>query len=153
MSASEPIGWLFILGERAGLDWVLANERMAFSSALAASASKIQKGDQAFIYGTKKVLGGPVGRIVASAEVLDAATRERVSLVGGWNFGSWLPLSITLRVPEREGLPIRDHIQSLEFIRQKQHWAHYLRRGLVKLPTSDTRFLATKFRSLAQSTE
>jgi predicted RNA-binding protein len=40
-----------------------------------------------------------------------------------------------------EGVPLAPLVQQVEFIKQKEHWAHYLRSGIVKLPPSDARLI------------
>lgn len=141
-------GWLFVLGDRTGLDWVTENNRMAFVKHLSGIAKRIQPGDVAFLYGTKRLIGGPVGRVLAMARITGSVTTEPLKVEGGWNFSCWCPLRFEHRVAEQQGPAIRDLVGHLEFIKRKDQWSHYLRRGLVRLYPGDVRFLRDEMKKL-----
>lgn len=135
--------WIFVLGEASGVDWVMTEHAMAFSRQMCSSAAKIQVGDHAFVYQTKKLLGD-AGRLTALARVTSTVRDTRVSIGGGFNFACACSLVFLHTVDPKEGVALGPLVQDLSFIVRKELWPHYLRRGLVKLPPDDGLLLARK---------
>lgn len=81
MSDAAPARtYLPILGYRAGLEWVLANSRMAFTDARVRDAEHLAVGDRLFLYTSRGCFGNPTrdrGRVIGEAEVTSAVHRRR----------------------------------------------------------------------------
>lgn len=135
--------WLFVLGERKGLEWVTTNSLMAFSRQMCSSASKIKLGDLAFIYQTKKLLGD-VGKVTALVRVTSDVENERIGIEGGLNFACVCSLEFLATRSPNEGVALAPLVPELDFIRNKEQWPHYLRRGLVNPPGHDGQLLARR---------
>lgn len=140
--------WLFVLGDPAGIEWVLAHERMAFTSVLCTRARRMEPGDLALIYATKTAYKGGRGysRIIAVAEVTGPAhlLGEPLAIGAGW-YDCVVPLRIAAQADPLTGVPFAPLVDQLDFIKQKKFWSHYVRAGLVSVPAADGQLLARAF--------
>jgi hypothetical protein len=133
--------WIFVLGEAAGVEWVMNERMMAFSRHMCTSAAKIREGDYAFIYQTKKLLRD-TGRLTALARITSGVEERKVAISAGFNFACACSLEFVHTVEPSEGVALGPIVSKLSFVQRKDLWPHYLRRGLVKLPEGDGVFLA-----------
>lgn len=138
--------WLFVLGDQEGVDWVREENRMAFVTPVCRRAAKIEPGDRAFLYLTKKILKD-VGRVTALVEITGPVTSEQLRVGSGLYFACWCPLKFLHQVESHNSVAIAPLVAELEFVRKKDQWSHYLRSAVVKLPAADGLLIENRLRA------
>jgi hypothetical protein len=143
--------FLLVLGSRAGLAWVVANERMAFSEANATRASRLDPGDRMFIYTTRGTFGNfhrDRGRLIGEAEVEShVEPRARAVEIGGQAFSHDCQIALLSLAPYREGLEFAPLVPRLEAFPNPDGYSAKLRRPLVALPPADAKLIRARLES------
>jgi hypothetical protein len=140
-----PSSWLVILAHVAGLRWVRAKRRMAFSVAQSRRALRMGVGDELFLCTARGAFNNPtrdVSQLQGLAHLISAVRPFRKPLdIGGRLFATGCHLEFAVFLPERAGIPFRPLVEGLEFIERKDFWSAYVRPGLIRLSPKDARFL------------
>jgi hypothetical protein len=125
--------WLIVIGNRKSLDWVFAEQRMAFKDS--ARISDIVPGEEFALYVSAGV-GRGSSRIVGIGGFASGIER-RPATVDGETFDRSCKLEIRASCEPPEGLPFQPLVVDMAFIRKKRGWAGYLHRTLVPIGSED----------------
>ncbi len=130
--------WLFVLGQRDALAWVLEHKQMAFRDHI--RADKLAKGDRFAIYVTRGAMGNPTrdeSQIVATGTLTTELVREPIEIAGE-EYGRHLKFRFDVGPKNpREGLAFVPLVPKLTWISKKDHWMAYIRKALVPIPDED----------------
>jgi hypothetical protein len=142
--------YLLIFGSRAGLAWVLENERMAFSAANASRASRLEPGDRLFIYtarGTFKNFRRDRGRLIGEAEVESPVKpRKRPVQIDRKSFSHDCEIDLLNLATCHEGLELGPLVIELEAFPNPGGYSAQLRRPLVALPPADANLIRARLK-------
>lgn len=140
--------WLFVVGERAALDWVLGKGRMAFRDHI--RTGSLAAGDGFGLYVSRGAFHNPTrdeGQLLAVGTVSSKVLHSEVE-VADETFRQWVRLQFASQpLPPREGAAFRPIVGSLDFIKKKEAWPAYLRKALVPVSDAD---LARMTQAVAQ---
>ena len=150
---TERGGWVVALAEAEGLRWVLSHARMAWTQASARRASVVRPGDRLVLYVARGAFHNPTrdrSQLLGLAEVTSpcgGSTGPSRSPGGR----SWPGATFASRWPSRSagGVPVRELVDRLSFIRRKEVWGQYFPSGLVALPSPDLRVMEAALRRAA----
>lgn len=139
------MGWLYVLGRREGIEWVLERSRMAFMPHV--DVTLLQVDDPIALYVTRGAFRNPTrdeSQVVALARVSRLPERRSVT-VGGMQCASVCDIEVEQQAPVRSGLPFRQLVPDLSFIKNKKSWGRALQKTLVRVPADDFRVIANAF--------
>lgn len=149
--------YLLILGERAGLAWVLENRRMAFTESRVSQASRLAVGDRLFPYTTRGCFHNPTrdrGRVIGEAMVAgNLRKRRRPLVIGGREFTHECEITLESLAPLGEGVELAALVPQLEAFRDVPLWSFKLRQPLVRLPDGDASLIANELAGVAGAVE
>jgi hypothetical protein len=129
--------WIFVIGNLASAEWILANCKMAFNPGV--NYTLIEEGDPFVIYGSVMTFKRQVERypqIVATGTVTATPATESIDVTGKIYLAS-CGLQFEMQAPLGRGAPFRPLVQKLSFIQNKQAWSVYFRRALKRVPDED----------------
>lgn len=139
---TEAAAHLLVIGERAALAWVLAEQRMAFSANRAREAGRLRAGDALLLYTTRGTYHNPTrdrGRVIGEARVLAPVEPLPEPVVfEGRDYPIGCPLHIECLAPLRAGVELAPLVPTLESFPDPVTWSARMRRPLVPLTDSDT---------------
>lgn len=145
--------YLLILGDREGLAWVVANERMAFPRHRAREVSRLAPGDRLWLYTSRGCFHSPNhdrGRIMGRALVSTPVRALETELVlGEKSYSLGCDIEIHALAPFRTGLEIGDIVERLGLLAPQARraakpfyaWSWILRRPLVAITPEAGRYL------------
>lgn len=131
--------WIFVIGERDALRWVLERERMAFRSHVHTDA--LAEGDDVVIYATRGCWHNPTrdrSQIVAIGTLAGPVAAGPIT-VAGERMARSCPLALTAILPDRNGVPFERLVDRLRMTNGKTHWGLVMRRTIVPLCAADHR--------------
>ena len=136
---------LLILGDRAGLGWVLENERMAFPSNRQTQLAHVRPDDTFLLYTTRGCFHNPTrdrGRVIGTARVTSSVgPLDDPVVINDREFGLGCDISVEFVLPRGEGIVLADLVEKLVVFPKPHAWSAALRRPLLTLPGSDARLL------------
>jgi hypothetical protein len=135
--------WVF--GEIQGLNWVVDNSTMAFST-LSPRLSTIEPGDEAILYTSRGAFHNPtrdVARLVGLAEVTGTMRVGEDIEIAGRDFAFFVPIKVTLLLPERTGPSVREFAPLLKVVKRKKVWGQYFRSSPIAVEDSDFSLMKT----------
>lgn len=146
--------YLLILGDRAGLAWVLTHQQMAFrGGAQSSGADALNAGDELLIYTTRGCFNNPtrdVGRVAGLAVVAEETrTLDRPVAIGRREFSRACRFELRSLAPRGTGVALNEQVDSLEVFPDPASWSAWLRRPLLALPTADANRLKLLLAPLA----
>lgn len=135
--------WLFVLGDRSALEWVLENRTMAFRDHIRATG--IAKGDRFAMYVTRGAFRNPTrdrAQVIAVGTVAGPLSTEPV-VIADEEFRQ----SVRIEFDEpplqpRQGADFAELVPDLQFIRKKATWQAYVRKALAPIPEGDVDVLS-----------
>jgi hypothetical protein len=130
-------GWLFVIGEREALRWVLGSREMAFRAHV--DTSRLAPGDDVVIYATRGCWHNP-GRDRSQAVAVGtiaSAIRASAVDVAGEAMPRRCSLDLEVVLAERAGVPFNDLVGRLDLTRGRAHWGMAMRRTIVSLTGRD----------------
>jgi hypothetical protein len=132
---------LLILGERAGLAWVLTREQMAFAQHRRAEAGQVSVGDEFLLYTTRACFHNPTrdrGRVIGRAHVESSVTPlEKTVTIGGRDFELSCSIRLDQLLPRGEGVILSELVSELVVFPNPNAWSALLRRPVLTLPQPD----------------
>jgi hypothetical protein len=143
------VPWIFVVGNREALSWVLTKQRMAFRDRV--QTEGLRSGQPVAIYASRHTWGRPNNdrSQVAAIGVLASPVQRRPVELGGEIFPKSCRLTFDVVLPERHGLPFRPLVRRLNFIPKKggdKGWGAYLRRTVVEVDERDFGIIASALR-------
>lgn len=149
--------YLLVIGDAAGLAWVLTGQRMAFPALRRSEAMALEVGDELLIYTTRGCFHSftrDVGRVMGLATV---TTRVRdlnkPAVIGGRSYTSGCSLAIQGVAALREGVGLSPLTTGLHVFPDAKTWGTQLRRPLVPLDEHDAKMLKRYLTPLLQPLE
>lgn len=132
---------LLILGERAGVAWVLTHEQMAFARHRRAEAGQVSVGDRFLLYTTRGCFHNPTrdrGRVIGHAYVTSSVTPlgEPVTIAGR-DFELSCSIRVDQLLPRGEGVILSELVPELAVFPNPNAWSARLRRPVLTLPQPD----------------
>ena len=134
--------YLFIIGERDALHWVIHTSRVAFPPGRTTQARVLDAGDLLFLYTTRGAFHNPTrdrGRIAGRAVVLEPPqVFDDAMELAGLRFASGCPIDIDLLAPYRGGaelVPLVHHMSATFGI--GDGWRARMRATLVPVAEAD----------------
>lgn len=145
--------YLLVLGDRAGLAWVLKHERMAFPDYRRAETRALKVGDRLLLYTTRGCFRNPGrdrGRVIGEAIVTSELTfLDQPVVISGRTYPVGCNIAVKGLAALREGVVLRDLVPDLDAFPDKGTWAIRLRRPLVSLSAHDADLLSAHLAPLA----
>ncbi|MGX4688707.1 hypothetical protein [Streptomyces sp. JNUCC 63] len=136
-----PSSHLLIIGDRAALSWVVAEQRMAFPAGRAKAAHALEEGDEIFLYTTRGCFRNPtrdLGRLVGRATIASPVRALDEPVVFGERvFPEGCRLDVSGLARFREGLVLRDLVPRLAVFPDPATWSVRMRRASLTLPAAD----------------
>lgn len=137
--------YLLVIGDRAGLSWIVSNGMMAFPSIRRRDASALKVGDGLLLYTSRNCFNNPTrdrGRVVGEAVVRTPVESlvPPIELVGR-AFTSGCTIDIQSLAPVRTGVELAGLVDYLDAFPNPRSWAIRLRRSLLPLTAHDARLL------------
>jgi hypothetical protein len=108
-----------------------------------ASVPDIQSGDQVFVYATRSIMRNPSrdqSQILGYGTIVAAPVRK-AKVIGNYCYPVTCRFDLAVKFPLRYGVPFAPLVPDLAFIRNKAAWAAYMRRTVVRVPSSDAKRL------------
>lgn len=147
------VNWIFVIGERRALDWVLGTETMAFREHV--RTSLIRPRDNVVVYASRGTWHNPTrdsSQVAAIGQVTSEVRRARAR-VGEELMPQRCNLRLTAQLPSRQGLPFAPLVDRLDFIRKKATWGGSMRRTVIGISDADFALIDAAFRTYAQKSE
>lgn len=150
-----PRPFLLILGDAAGLAYVLRERRMALTPK---RRLPLSRGDTVFLYTTRGIFGNPGagrGLIIGRAEVISDILKSESGLrIADRFYTSSCQLAITGLAPLGEGIELRQIVAELEtFHPHPKRWAFRLYSSFLQLSSQDASVIEEKIQPLLQDPE
>jgi hypothetical protein len=137
---------LLVLGEAAAVEWVLVEERMAFSESWRTRlAASLGPGDDLLLYTTRSCWHNPTrdrGRIIGVAEVTSpVVTLKQPLKLANRTFTAGCDLVITGLAPFSSGVDLVPLVPRLRSFPNPETWTAWMRRPVVRLLPADSTML------------
>jgi hypothetical protein len=146
-------GWIFVIGERNALHWVLAEQRMAFREHV--NTDRLKPGDSIVVYATRGCWHNPTrdrGQVAAVGTIASPVVPSSVDVSGEiMPYSCRLALEVVL--PERHGVPFDTLVTRLPLTRSRTHWGPLLRHTIVKLSAMDIKVIQSAVAKAARTAE
>lgn len=139
-------GWLFVIGEREGLRWVLTQQQMAFRAHV--PTVRLSEGDDVVVYATRGCWHNPTrdfAQVAAIGRIASPVCVEPVD-VAGEIMAAHCALDLDVVLPERAGLPFSDLLECLQLTQGRTSWGPLFRRTIVALPPADVHTISVATR-------
>ena len=135
--------YLFIIGEREALHWVVHASRVAFPPGRTAQARVLDTGDLLFLYTTRGAFHNPTrdrGRIAGRAVVLEPPqVFDDAMELAGLRFASGCPIDIDLLAPYLGGADLVELVPRMSTtFGAGDGWRARLRGTLLRVAEADT---------------
>lgn len=134
---ARTVPWLIVLSDAVAATWVIENKTMAFRPTV--PTHEIAVGDGFAIYISRSAHKDPKrdeAQIVATGTIASPVTDTKVQIARD-TYSRTCGLRIEESLPLREGVSFRSLVGELSFIKQKEAWAAYVRRTIVRIPEED----------------
>jgi hypothetical protein len=145
----EPDAYLVILGDSAGLVWVLRNQQMAFTEKRAHLATAIE-GDVLLLYATRGCFGNPTrdrGRVVGLGRTTSALRRKR-SGISDRTFDFVQDFALKGVCARGEGVELATRVAKMRSFPDAKTWSAHLRKPLLRLDSRDAGELRSELEPL-----
>jgi hypothetical protein len=145
MVITMPRHYLLVIGDRAALAWVLAEQRMAFPALRRSRAMALEIGDELLVYTTRGCFHNPgrdQGRVMGLAKVTTHVRDLAEPVVFSerrYTLGCALDIQGVAAL--HEGIELRPLITELHVFPDARTWSAQLRRSLVPLDEHDASLL------------
>ena len=145
MVITMPRHYLLVIGDRAALAWVLAEQRMAFPALRRSQAMALEIGDELLVYTTRGCFHNPIrdqGRVMGLAKVTTHVRDLAEPVVfGERRYTSGCALEIQGVAALHEGVELSPLVAELHVFPDAGTWGAQLRRPLVPLDEHDASLL------------
>lgn len=150
-ACATPTWWLYSLGERSGITWVLSTRRLGFSKGTTALARSIEPGDLVVIHVGRGAYHNPTrdeSQLLGVVRVRTVEERLEPETVAGKEILLTCRYDPILLLPERQGIAFRPIAIRMSFVKQPENWGLYLRSGLRRLSAVDAALISDAFAQL-----
>lgn len=130
------MAWVFVLGERKALDWVVGNQRMGLASNRAGVVRQIERGDSVALYASTRVAPDGQAQIFAVGRVAGSPVCEHAK-VALREIAYQIPLMFDHIVKPGEGLRVAPLIDELDFVKNKRAWRFQFFNAVTHVPEAD----------------
>lgn len=137
---AEHSAWIWVLGDIAGLRWVIEHDTMAFAGRSQSRASTIRPGNRAVLYVTRGAFGNPASDQARLAGLVEVTSKPHFGgpvIIAEREFDLFLGFNPIALLPERQGPAVRDLVDRLELVRRPGVWGQYFRSSPIKLSEAD----------------
>jgi hypothetical protein len=148
-------GYLLILGNRQGLQWVLRNAQMAFVDRRSTAVDALKAGDELLLYTTRGCFNNPtrdIGRVIGTAHTKGAAEDAAAPVVvGGRSYSRMVGIELRALTPRGQGVALVDLVKRLDAFPSPESWSAWMRRPLLEVSARDAKLIHRRLDPIARS--
>jgi hypothetical protein len=139
-SDADPAWWLYSLGDREGITWVLDTKRVGFSRGTAHLARGIKPGDVVAIHIGRGAYRNPTrdeSQLLGLVRVRAVKQLAMPEWVAGKEIVTACEYDPVVVLPQRQGVPFRPVAVRMSFVKSEANWGLYFHSGVRRLTAED----------------